>query len=174
MLVEDLEPHIREVILSTPPDQLSTITAREVRAQLVARITGVDKDWVKENKVAINELIGSVFEQLVPPAEDAGTAVKAEDDGAAAAADGDDDDDADGGPSTPPAKHRAGGGGSSKPKKSAKSKRELTDEEYARQLSAELNGHASRSSRSGKAPPGRSKAAGRTPKKNKKIGRAHV
>lgn len=160
MLVEELEPHIRAVILSTPREQLGTITAREVRVQLLARVTDVDKGWVKENKSAINELIGSVFEHLVPPAENADAdAVKAEEDGGAALASDDDGGD-DGGPSTPPTA-RSGGSSSKSKKKKSKTKRELTDEEYARQLAAELNGHAARSSRSGKTPPARSAAAAR-------------
>lgn len=152
MLVDDLEPHIRKVILATPSEQLGTITARSVREQLVACAPGISKDWVKANKSSINELIGSVFEQLVPPPDE--TTVPPVSAHAHAKVEPQDD----GGPSTPPTQQHSKIYANTpnkhvKPKTSSSKKNHvLTDEEYARRLSAELNGHVSRSSRSGKVP----------------------
>ncbi|KAH8115253.1 hypothetical protein DFH11DRAFT_95718 [Phellopilus nigrolimitatus] len=175
MSVDLLEPRIRQILLSTPHADLGTITAKDVRALLLEEEPGVDEAWVKANKKQINQLIASVFEAVsagVVPAHDAGTDAKEEDDSTGAYggySGGDDayslaDDEDDGGPSMLP----------EKPKKSARTKRELTDEEYARQLSSELNAR-SRSSRSGKAPTARAskKGASRKPKNKKSAERVH-
>ncbi|KAI5123806.1 hypothetical protein M0805_009101 [Coniferiporia weirii] len=167
MSVDSLEPRIRQIILATPLAELGTITAKDVRAQLVTGAPEIDEAWVKTNKKAINALISRVFEAHVPAQSVSAAAKKEESDGAdlyAGYSGGE------GGGSLPD--DEDDGGSSSfqdKPKKTGKTKRELTDEEYARQLSSEINGR-SRSSRSGKAPTGRAvkKGASRTSKKNKK------
>lgn len=173
MSVSALEPRIRQILLSTPSTELSTITAKDVRSQLAERDPGISHSWIKQNKKEINALIGHVFEAVssslvVNGGQNGGEPPQKrkkevdEDMGAFGGYEGAGDDDDmngdEGGSETPPPK----------PKKS-KSRRDLTDEEYARQLAAELNG-STRSSRSGKAPSGRTakKNANRSPKKNKK------
>lgn len=162
-----LEPRIRQ-ILAAPGTDLNTISAKRVRRQLVELDSSITEEWVKENKGAIDEVIASVFEavsgELVAQGPSIGKRERDDDGGyvngsgnASSGQNGvakhEDDDE----PSTPPLK----------PKKQ-KTKRELTDEELARQLSSQINA-SSRSSRSGKATNGKSKkGASRTPKKNKK------
>lgn len=174
MSVTTLEPHIRRILLSTPSTALSSITTKDVRVQLLEEVPSITKEWIKDNKKQVNGLIASVFESvsgaLVARTEqpDPLPKRKREDE------DSNDygesyneeegqnghvvDEEEDSAPSVRPAK----------PKK-AKTKKEMTDEEYARQLSSELNG-SSRSSRSGKLSNGRAskKGASRTPRRAKK------
>lgn len=159
MSVDYLEPSIRDILQATPIEDLGTITAKDVRARLVS--DGVaGESWLKENKKEVNALIGRVFEAVsaplvspdsVPQEDDAGGAEYQVEDVEYA-------NDVDASSASPPPQ-----------RKTKKSKRELTDEEYARQLSSELNGRA-RSSRAGKATSGRGskKAANKPSKKNKK------
>ena len=174
MSVAALEPRIRQILLSTPSTELSTITAKDVRSRLVQTDSSLSQSWIKEHKKEINALIANVFEALSSSLAIGGAQngvespqrrQKEEDDDMGifggydgAGVDGDMNGD-DGGSATPPPKQ-----------KKAKTKREQTDEEYARQLAAELNG-STRSSRSGKAPSARTARKGstnRTPRKNKK------
>ncbi|OCB85773.1 hypothetical protein A7U60_g7125 [Sanghuangporus baumii] len=181
-MANELESHIRTILQSTPVEQLGTITAKDVRSRLLAEGT-VDEAWIKANKKAVNALIGSVYEEscapLVPvqPSQDDASVPKQEEDeyvnghgeeysereGTATTSQYADEYEEDGfGISTPPP---------AKAKKRSKSKRELTDEEYARRLSSELNGRP-RSSRLGKTSSSTSsrskKSLSRTPKRSKK------
>lgn len=179
MSVDNLRARVTQILKATPTEKLATISTKDVRAQLL-QAGDIDKRWLKENKDAVKELIQSVFEAVsahlvpaLPPTADAQVAhahKKEEVDvdpypsangvsnghasGSYIAEDGanglaEDED-------TKPAV---------KPKKRAKSKNEISDEQFARQLEMELNGR-SRSARSGKAPP--KKAPSRTSKAKKK------
>ncbi|KAH7102354.1 SWIB-domain-containing protein [Auriculariales sp. MPI-PUGE-AT-0066] len=159
--VSALAPAIRSILMD-PGTDLSSVSAKRVRKQLVSRRKlAISEDFVQEHKEEIDELIGRVFET-----------VSVERGGVDAA------------PSPPsssqqrtdevvssPAKRKRGHSNEYEdgtemeddtiPAKKPKAKsRSLTDEELARQLSVELNSNPSR--RSG------GKPAGRSPKKVKK------
>ncbi|KLO11105.1 SWIB-domain-containing protein [Schizopora paradoxa] len=165
MSIESLEPRIREILASA---DLETISAKRVRKQLLKADASLSEEWMKINKEPVDALIASVFEEVsgAQPRDEqnggdyAGGASEERDwkeNGSHQVGDDDDQEATDAGPSVQQAK----------PKKS-KTKAELADEEYARQLSSEING-SQRASRSGKAPSGRpKKGASRTPKKDKK------
>jgi upstream activation factor subunit UAF30 len=163
MSVAALEPSIRK-ILSAPGTDLNTISAKRVRKQLLELEADISEDWVKGNKDQIDALIASVYEAVsstvaqTDVSSDAGAPKRKHEDLDDTYDGGNDDEDEDaGGPSSPPRK----------PKKS-KSKRELTDEEFARQLSSQINGssRSSRSAANGKSKP--KKAASKSGKRSKK------
>lgn len=141
---------------------MSTISAKRVRKQLVELDPSISVGWVKANKEDIDRLIARVFEaistQLAAGTNTEGYSSKrkrgVDGDGDMKEEDGDNaangDDGSEGSPST----------SSKKPK----TKQELADEEYARQLSSEINGRSSRSARNGKP----KKASSRTQRRNKK------
>lgn len=178
MNVERLAPSIHQ-ILSDPDTDLSTVSAKRVRKQLVELHPDVTLEFVKQNKDAIDTLIGSIFESLNNP--DSGAGFRAEpshisvngngkrkrEDNGESRNEGEDEQGEDEqvtwededepeshSPATPAAK---------KAKKA--SSRTLTDEEYARKLSSELNQRPSRGSRKANGPS--KKGASRTPKKKK-------
>lgn len=160
MSVDDLEPYVKDILQATPLEDLGTITAKDVRARLVSDSVA-DESWLKENKKEVNALIGRVFAAVSAPLVSLDSVPQQEDAEEAAESPLDDveySNGTEGASATPPPKRRI-----------RKSKRELTDEEYARQLSSELNGR-SRSSRAGKVTPGRGskKGSSKTPKKSKK------
>ena len=142
-----LEPRIYQ-ILSAPGTDLTTISAKRVRRQLLELDHTLTPDFLKENKAAVDEVIASVFErvsgQCSAEGEDAGRAGSREY--------RDDDDEAfrddyigdDG----------AGRELSVPPKKSKKdSKQEQADAELARKLSSEINGRSTRTSGKGRGGP---------------------
>lgn len=154
MSVAALEPSIRQ-ILCAPGTDLNTISAKRVRKQLLELEPDIEEDWVKANKEQIDALIATVYEGISAAAtqgdvsSDPGASKRKREEDGEEAYDGDGggeggDDDGDSRRSSPPPK----------PKKS-KSKRELTDEELARQLSHQLNGpsRTSRSATNGKTRP---------------------
>lgn len=104
-------------ILQAPGVDLSTISAKRVRKQLLEQNGDLSPEFVKEHKEEIDTLIGVVYEQVSGEggAEDDEDSKRKYENG---------EDSADGAPST---------------KKSKKSSQK-TDEELARQLSKELNG----------------------------------
>lgn len=133
--IERYEPRIRE-ILSAPGVDLSTISAKRVRKQLVEMDDSLTAEFVREHKEEFDRLISNVYEEV-----SAGQANG--DDAKGKRRNRDEEDD-----------YATGGGEEGeeeveyeKPVKAKKAKKgALTDEEVARQLDSEINGRQ-RSSR---------------------------
>jgi upstream activation factor subunit UAF30 len=145
MQVVDLEPHIH-AILSAPGTDLSTISAKRVRRLLLEQ-EDVTQDLIKDNKLAIDELISTVFARV---SEEKGFQHD-EDEGAESAE-----------PPAPPKKRHCASlddHGASSPGKPAKVST-AGDEALARQLSEAINGRG-RSSRSGASGASSTRARGR-------------
>lgn len=178
MVVERLAPIIHQ-ILSAPDTDLSTVSAKRVRKQLAELDPDITLEFIKQNKDAIDSLIGSIFESLNNPDTDAdfrenpphvsvngngkrkregnGREMKAkreDSQGEDERATEEDEDQPDSPSLAIPVTKKA-------KKASAQA---LTDEEYARQLSSEINQRPSRGSRKAN---GSKKGASRTPKKKK-------
>ncbi len=127
-----LEPKIRG-ILTAPGTDLATISAKRVRKELLALEPTLTADLVREKKEDIDKIISKVYEEVsaAREAENAtsedgasdGTKRKRDD-----ASEGEDEGE-DAAPVKPKAKKAKG-----------KAKKDLTDEELARQLSNEING----------------------------------
>jgi len=141
-----LEPHIHQ-ILSAPGTDLSTISAKRVRRQLVELDPSLTAEFLRENKDDVDKVISSVFEKVsrdvgeeTPSGVESASEEKEpkprkrkqEDDEDAV-----DDDIGVAEGNSPPTK---------KPKKVSKNGRGLSDAELARKLSSEIN---SRSTRTG-------------------------
>ncbi|EJD42161.1 SWIB-domain-containing protein [Auricularia subglabra TFB-10046 SS5] len=173
--VSSLEPAIR-AILTDPSTDLSSISAKRVRKQLVESADAVvTTDFVRANKDDIDALIAQIFEVVSADGadqEEFNTPTPAPRDKRKRNGYGGDDDDngdyaaSDDGYDDPPAKKHKSKDSSSKKSSSTKSKAALTDEELARQLSQELNSNPSR--RSGSARVVGKRGASRTPKRIKK------
>lgn len=149
--VESYEPLIRQ-ILSAPGVDLSTISAKRVRKQLVEMDDSLSAEFVRENKEEFDKIIGGVYEEV-----------------SAARANGDD----------PKGKRKSrdeeedyvnGGDGEdeeeeeeeAKPAKTKRAKKGgLTDEEVARQLDSEINGRQRSSRASSTSARGRGRGAKR-------------
>ncbi len=133
--IQALEPKIRQ-ILSAPGTDLSTISAKRVRKQLLELDPSLSSDFVKEKKDEIDDVIAKVYEH-----------VSAVYNGAGGVGDDDDDDTS--------LKRKRGDASDDEPAaappkktKKTKTKQEKKDEELARQLQNEINGRG-RSSRAG-------------------------
>ncbi|KAH9485479.1 Upstream activation factor subunit spp27 [Psilocybe cubensis] len=149
--LSSLEPKIHQ-ILSAPGTDLTTISAKRVRRQLLEIDPYVTAEFLKEHKEEIDSIIGAVFEQV---SGNQGTGAEAETHSDSAEPTQDekpptsrkrkqqnDEDDALDEDSedtkvkrSPPQK---------KSKKPSKNGRELSDAELARKLSSEINGRATR------------------------------
>ncbi|KAM5533644.1 hypothetical protein V8D89_003288 [Ganoderma adspersum] len=134
-----LEPKIRQ-ILSAPGTDLSTISAKRVRKQLLELDPSLSPDFVKEKKDEIDDVIAKVYEQVSAAGtnDTGGAGDDDDDDGGDASSKRKRDDASDDEPAAAPVKKT----------KKTKTKQEKTDEELARQLQNEINGRA-RSSRAG-------------------------
>ena len=143
-----LEPRIYQ-ILSAPGTDLTTISAKRVRRQLLELDPTLTPDFLKENKVAVDEIIASVFEkvsgEVSAETDEASQKIglkcrngRKEDDGALEEEDYTVDDGGEEGGSTPPKKSKKG------------SKQEQADAELARKLSSEINGRSTRTSGKGR------------------------
>lgn len=159
-----LEPPIRQ-ILSAPGTDLSTISAKRVRRQLVALDPSLSSEFLKENKEDVDAIIASVYEKVSATqgaeksdetegerAEDSGASRKRkqkdEDDEAEAEEANDQDGEEEEEKQAPAAK------------KAKKSGREISsDAELARKLSSEINGRSRRNGGKG------SRATNGAPKK---------
>jgi upstream activation factor subunit UAF30 len=153
---KSLEPRIYE-IFSAPGTDLSTISAKRVRRQLIELDPTLTVEFFKENREEVDAVIASVFENVsgVQGTEDnsrtdesykqEGQTSDFPEDGADAAEED----------SPPPKKMR----------KVGKNGRGLSDAELARKLSSEING---RSTRTGGKSRGGSAAAGRKGPRAKK------
>ncbi|KAH9941921.1 SWIB-domain-containing protein [Amylocystis lapponica] len=167
-----LQPKIR-AILTAPGTDLSTISAKRVRKQLLEVDKTVSAEFLKENKSDIDALIARIYEEVSggtgetdAPEQRADEKKKAkassskrkrkdsEEEDFMEEDEGDEEESA-----TPPPKAR----------KSRKSEVEMTDAELARQLSNEINGRP-RSSRSSvaKSTKGKANGAKRGGKREKK------
>ncbi|KAI0365573.1 SWIB-domain-containing protein [Pilatotrama ljubarskyi] len=156
--VQALEPKIR-AILSAPGTDLATISAKRVRKELAEHDPALTPELLKEKKDEIDAIITRVYEEVSAAQNNNGAAKSEEDDEDASStgaakrkrADASDPDDDEPAPAKP---------------KKAKQKKELTDEELARQLSNEINGRqrASRAAASSKAKANGSKRGKKGPK----------
>jgi len=145
-----LEPHIHQ-ILSAPGTDLSTISAKRVRRQLVELDPSLTAEFMRENRDDVDKVISSVFENVsrgvgeeTPSCVESASEEKEpkprkrkqEDDEDAV---DEDDDIAEG--NSPPTK---------KPKKVSKNGHELSDAELARKLSSEINSRSTRTGAKGR------------------------
>ena len=127
-----LEPRIHQ-ILSAPGTDLSTISAKRVRRQLIELDPSLTVDFLKENKEEVDAVIASVFEKVsgVQGSGDSPEAAYASEEESSKREESDF-----------PAEEV-----SALPKKSkkvGKNGRELSDAELARKLSSEINGRSTR------------------------------
>lgn len=139
MIPRDLEPAIRKV-LTTPGVDLNLISAKAVRKRLQALEPSLTYEWMKENREAIDTIIGEIFQSVneAASASGSGDANGVHEDADAegtAEEEGDGEEELESLPKRPVKKRQ-------KKKKG----QEKSDAEYARQLSNELNSR-SRSSR---------------------------
>ncbi|KAJ4500419.1 hypothetical protein C8R41DRAFT_899888 [Lentinula lateritia] len=154
---DDLEPLVRQ-ILSAPGTDLTTISAKRVRRELLSLDPSLTPEFVKANKLDVDAVITRVFgevsaaqngEVIDAPQEPvtASRRYSSSDQEEAEQEEEDEDEDED--------EHM--------PKKSRKGpKKELSDAELARQLSSEINGRSSTRRSTGKG-----RAANGTPKKSR-------
>ncbi len=132
--IQSLEPKIRQ-ILTAPGTDLSTISAKRVRKQLLDldSDSSLTADYVRDKKSQIDDFIAKVYEEISAShrqAEEEDVPLKRKREDARE------------------------GEGSAAPKKAkkTKTKQELTDEELARQLQNEINSR-SRTSRAASSKP---------------------
>ena len=157
MIPLDLEPAIRKV-LTAPGVDLNLISAKAVRKQLQVMDPSLTSEWMRENRKAIDAIIGEIFQNVSEAASVSGSGdtngAYEEGDAEGAAEDGEGEEELGSSPKRPAKKRQKKNG------------QEKADAEYARQLSNELNGR-SRSFRSaaGKAKPNASKKGGSGKKK---------
>jgi len=149
--VVSLEPVVH-AILTAPGVDLSTISAKRVRKQLSAQNPDLTDDWIRDNKAAIDALTAKVFTQLQPLTQEeqseAGPSESHQSPG--------DTEDGDVGQDDEEVMEEEEEEEKKRPAKKPKKNKPLTDEEYAKQLSSEINGRT-RSSRSGTSAPRRSR-----------------
>ncbi|EAU91432.1 hypothetical protein CC1G_01921 [Coprinopsis cinerea okayama7 len=135
------EPLIHQ-ILSAPGTDLSTISAKRVRRQLLEIDSTLTPEYIKEHREELDTLISAVFEQV--SAEQGANQEEEQDEETYSADEShtsrkrhhEDDGDEDHADDTSPPPKKA--------KKSAKGSQKLSDEELARKLSNEINGRTTR------------------------------
>lgn len=141
-----LEPQIYQ-ILSAPGTDLTTISAKRVRRQLVELEPSLTSEYLKENKDQVDAVIASVFEQVsaaqqaggsqaseeLPLVNNAESRKRKQNDNDSG--DVKEEEDGDEEVETPPPK---------KAKKAGKNGREISDAELARKLSSEINSRSRR------------------------------
>ena len=145
-----LEPHIHQ-ILSAPGTDLSTISAKRVRRQLVELDLSLTAEFMRENRDDVDKVIASVFEKVSgdvgedTPSDGVDSVAEEKEPEPQKRKQEDDDDDVvdDDGTEekSPPVK---------KVKKASKNGRELSDAELARKLSSEINGRSTRTGAKGR------------------------
>jgi upstream activation factor subunit UAF30 len=138
MIPRDLEPAIRKV-LTAPGVDLNQISAKAVRKRLQAMDPSLTYEWMKENREAIDGIIGEIFQSVneavsVSGSGDTNGVHEDADVEDAAGEDGEGEEELESSPKRPAKKRQKKNG------------QEKADAEYARQLSNELNSR-SRSSR---------------------------
>ncbi|KDQ55096.1 hypothetical protein JAAARDRAFT_37618 [Jaapia argillacea MUCL 33604] len=159
---DTLEPKIRE-ILSAPGTDLTTISAKRVRKQLMELDSSLTSTVVKENKDEIDRVIAEVFEKYNEEVGGGDGGSNEDEENGKRRRDDTEDEHGD--------EHHDGTDGEEReepPKKKAKkgSKAEPNDAEIARQLQNELNGRA-RSSRAAATGKAKSNGAKKGTKKKK-------
>lgn len=130
--IERYEPHIRQ-ILNAPGVDLSTISAKRVRKQLVEMDISLSAEFVREHKEDFDRIISSVYEEISAAQNGADSKGKRksrpedeEEDYANGDGEGDDGEEE---------------VAEAKPVKAKKARKGgLTDEDLARQLDSEING----------------------------------
>lgn len=141
-----LEPLIHQV-LAAPGTDLTTISAKRVRRQLLTLDLSLTAEFLKENKDDVDAVIAGVFEMVsvargIRGSQDGEEPTGSDDAGSRKRKQGDDESEGAGGEeqeeeedALPP----------KKAKKVGKGSRELSDAELARKLSTEINGRSRRS-----------------------------
>ncbi|KAF5317132.1 hypothetical protein D9611_003926 [Ephemerocybe angulata] len=161
-----LEPRVGQ-ILRAPGTDLSTISAKRVRRQLLEYEPSLTPEYLKEHKEEIDAIIARVFEQ-VNAEQGAGRGEEAEssDSGSPRKRRHDDDDEGDYPQEDEEEEEKQARPPAKKSKKSTKNGQKITDEELARKLSNEINGRTTRTSAKpsgkGRATKGRSKKSSAT------------
>ncbi|KAJ3749426.1 hypothetical protein DFH05DRAFT_672964 [Lentinula detonsa] len=156
---DNLEPLVRQ-ILSAPGTDLTTISAKRVRRELLALDPSLTPEFIKANKLDVDAVITRVFgevnaakngeiidtpEEPVTASRRYNTSDQEEEEEEEEETEEEQDEE------------------ESKPKKAKKvSKKEMSDAELARQLSSEINGRSSTRRSTGKG-----RAASGTPKKSR-------
>lgn len=128
-----LEPRIYQ-ILSAPGTDLTTISAKRVRRQLPDLDPTLSAEFLREHKVAVDEVIASVFERVSAEADHLRKRIVRKEE------EEEEEEDLTG--------EDGGEDGSPPIKKSKKkgTKQEQADAELARKLSSEINGRSTRTS----------------------------
>ncbi|KAH7926988.1 SWIB-domain-containing protein [Leucogyrophana mollusca] len=163
--VQSLEPHITR-ILTAPGTDLSTISAKRVRKQLLEEDVGLTPEGVKEHRKALDTLIGSVFERVNREATEVaeGSKRQREDDDEEREQDGGDDEE----PADEEDEEQEGEQEEAVPKPAKKKGKKTTEEldaELARKLSTQINSRSRRGASNG-ASASPKKPAKRKPKKS--------
>jgi hypothetical protein len=145
--VENLEPLIRK-ILTAPGVDMTSVTAKDVRKQLVKMDSSISEEYLKEHKDEVKELITNIFHSI----QEAASSKKRE-------RDSDEDGDNSEEEEAPKPSQKK------KTKTKASKSAEDDDAEIARKLSKEINGNGGRSTRQA-APPKKSAGTKRSKKKS--------
>ena len=132
--LDSLEPKVVQ-ILKAPGTDLSTISAKRVRRQLLELDSTLTPEFLKENKEEVDAIISRVFEQVNSGDNDADEAESSDSGSRKKRKGGDDDDD---GEEEEDRKRPT------KKAKAVKGGKPSSDEVLARKLSSELNGRPSR------------------------------
>jgi len=141
---EHYEPRILQ-ILSAPGTDLSTISARGVRRELLKADPSLSAKYVKQHRDEFDALIGAVYERVSGESEAHGQA-----DEHTATSDADEQ------PAHASRKRQHGDGGraesppAKKAKKASRDPKKVSDEELARKLSDEINGRERKTRTNGK------------------------
>jgi upstream activation factor subunit UAF30 len=133
--LDSLEPKVLR-ILKAPGTDLSTISAKRVRRQLLELDSTLTPEFLKENKEEVDAIISRVFEQ-VNSGDNGADEAESSDSGSRKKRKGGDDDDEDG--EEEEERKRP-----TKKAKAVKNGKPSSDEVLARKLSSELNGRPSR------------------------------
>lgn len=171
-------------ILTAPGVDLSTISAKRVRKLLSGGNPSLTDEWVRENKSELDNLIANVFTQLQPPApevsDEANEDAQSSEAGPSESSftpqkrrkEETDDEEMNASPDEEDSEVEETP--KKRPAKKSKKAKILTDEEYAKQLSSELNGRT-RSSRSGVTGPRKGRGVkGKTGKVRKQLSAATI
>lgn len=134
------ETRIR-AILEAPDVNLRTVSAKWVRKQLREQNAELTRDFMGKHKKELNAAIHAVFAQVQGGGDEDGDEDEDADDDEDEDGDENEDGDEDGEPevSTPVKRKRKDDGSGAPPKKSKA--KHVSDEDLARQLQKELNGH---------------------------------
>ncbi|KAG7449653.1 SWIB-domain-containing protein [Guyanagaster necrorhizus] len=139
-----LTPLIRQ-ILSAPGTDLTTISAKRVRRQLLKLDDSLSAEFLKEHKDGINAIITNEYDRISANLQREGSDDSQEEEPRSqdgdSEGDGEDDGEEDMEMDPPPV---------TKKKRSSKKARGVSDAELARQLSSEINGRSRRSSGGGR------------------------